>query len=217
MAVKLGRYIFRKIGGVVVPVRNTAKGIGTKAVRVLPELPPPQKAEQYFNIKGNFLDAAFHLQRKGSEKTVGQLRKGFEKYDIGVKSKDPSKIIDNFAKYAFMNLHNQGYWRSRAVGTLSLKNIRVSDVKATSIEEIFPSMKAQREAYEKSAFATRLALSKKPFKALKKEFSKGGKLVNRDKDTMRLVSGADRVVNARAKGIRFIRKNGRIIPIRPKK
>lgn len=28
---------------------------------------------------------------------------------------------------------------------------------------------------------------------------------------------ADRMVNARAKGIKFIRKNGRIIPIRPKK
>jgi len=218
MAVKLGRVIFRKVGGVFVPMRNTAKGIGTRSVRVLPKLPAPRPASDYFNIKGGFLNAPFHLQRKGSEKTVGRIRSGFEKYDIGVKSKDPSKIVDNFAKYSFMNLHSQGYWKNKAYGTLRLKNIRVADVKATSIEDIFTSMRLKRQEYEKAAHGIELAFSKKAHKKITEAFRKGGKLkVNTGGETARLVSGVDRKINARAKGVRFIKKNGRIIPIRPKR
>jgi len=48
-----------------------------------------------------------------------------------------------------------------------------------------------------------------------------GKKAAKGFDSIRRITGArsvpDRVVNARAQGIRFIRRNGRIIPIRPKK
>lgn len=217
MSVKLSRYIFRKVGGVVIPVRDTAKAIGTRAVRILPELAPPKKLSEYFDIKQGLKSADFFLQRKGSDKTVGLIRKGFEAEDIGVKVKNTSEIIPDFAKYGFMNLHNIGFWKNKAKGTLNLKNIRTSEVANSSIEDLFPSMKIQRENYEKSAFATQLAISRKANDLLRAEIKKGAKLVSNSKDTMRLVSGIDRKVNARGAGVRFVRINGRVVPIRIKK
>jgi len=217
LSVKLGRIIFRKVGGVFIPIRNTAKSIGARSARVLPELPKPQSIADYFHVKNKkILD--FSIQRRGSEETIGRVRKGLEKYDIGIGVKDKSKIVSNYAKYAFMNLHRQGFWRTRVLGSTRLKHLRTSEVAKTSIEELFPTMKAQRADYESKAYGTALALSKKAYKSMGEAFKRGAKLkVNQDGQTARLVSGIDRAVNARAKGIRFIRRNGRIIPIRVKK
>jgi len=219
MSVKFSRVIFRKLGGLVVPMRDTAQGIGQRSVRVLPPLAPAQPISEHFHVKQALKDAEFFLQRKGSEKTVGSVRKIPNlKEDIGIKVKDPNKIVSKYAEYAFDYLHSKGFWVNKARGTLNLKNLPTSTVAKTSIEELFPTMKKQREAYEASAYATQLAISKKTNKRLVEEIKKGGKLVDQGArpGEMRFVSGIDRKVNARGKGIRFIKKNGRIIPIRTK-
>jgi hypothetical protein len=217
MAVKLARIVFRKIGGIVVPVRDTAKIIGQKVIRVLPELAPPQKISEHFDVKQGLKTADFFLQRKGSELTVGMIRKAPNlKEDIGIKVKDTNKIVSNYAKYAFDYLHQKGFWKHKAHGTLALKNLKTSTVAKTSIEDLFPTMKKQREDYEASAHAVKLAISKKNLMKVAAEIKKGSKLVETGvrAGEMRMIRVADRKVNARAKGIVFRRIGGRVVPIR---
>ena len=146
MSVSLKRYIFRRIGGKIIPIRIGA----SQLPKALIQIPPPQKLQDHFEIGRKIKDAAIFLQRKGSELTVGAVRKLMEHEDIAIKVKDATKIDSTFAKYAFQNLHNMGFWRNKAHGTLPLKNLRISAVKSTSIEDLFPMMKNQRKQVEEA-------------------------------------------------------------------
>lgn len=87
------------------------------------------------SFKTDFENADFWLQRKGSEKTVGAPLKEYSKENIGVRVMDEyrDKIDPNYLYYYFMMLHQKGVFSPISHGTLSLKNVRISDIKTIPI------------------------------------------------------------------------------------
>lgn len=92
----------------------------------------PTRLEDITEIKTDFRDAAFWLQRKGSEKTIGKPKKDFYTENIGIKIKKEYKDLVNpeFLYYSLEHLHTKGFFEKMAVGSLALKNLRLSDVKS---------------------------------------------------------------------------------------
>ena len=86
-------------------------------------------------FKTKFEDADFWLQRKGSETTVGKPLKEYYEENIGVKVMDEyrDRIDPNYLYYYFQFLHQQGVFAPIAHGTLSLKNVRISDIKTIPV------------------------------------------------------------------------------------
>lgn len=82
----------------------------------------------FCRVSTNFSDADFWVVRRGSEDAVGKPTKEFNPEHIGIKVTATDRLDPQFLYYALLNLHNQGYWQSRAHGTLRLKNIRSSDL-----------------------------------------------------------------------------------------
>lgn len=82
-----------------------------------------EKAE----IKTNFPEADFWIIRKGSENKVGSPTKEFSPENIGIKVVSDD-LLPDYLYYAMQYIHSTGYYKNLAVGTLSLKNIKVSDV-----------------------------------------------------------------------------------------
>lgn len=80
-------------------------------------------------VKTNYPDADFWLVRRGSLKTVGSPSYDFNPESIGVKVTNTDLIMSRYLYYCFLHLHSVGIWETVATGTLSLVNIRVSDVK----------------------------------------------------------------------------------------
>jgi hypothetical protein len=217
MSVKLSRVIFRRIGGRIVPIRSGVEKLAIRQVRVLPPLAPAQKIREFFSVKQGLKNADFYLQRKGSESSLGAIRKGFESEDIGVKVIDRQKIVPDFAKYAFMNLKNQGFFRNLSKGSLNLKNIRVSDIAESSVEELFPTMKDYRKAYSKMEFGTQISASASTARKANALIKKGWRLKPVSDGAYTLRSPAERIAEAESKGIRFIKQNGHLKIVRPKK
>lgn len=86
-------------------------------------------------IKTDFPEADFWLQRKGSEKTIGKPKKAYYAEDIGIKIRPEYRghISPEYIYYSLEYLHRKGVFENMAVGSLALKNLRVSDVKALPI------------------------------------------------------------------------------------
>jgi len=86
-------------------------------------------------IRTDFPEADFWLQRKGSEKTIGKPKKGYYAEDIGIKIRPEYQghISPEYIYYSLEYLHRKGVFENMAVGSLALKNLRVSDVKALPI------------------------------------------------------------------------------------
>jgi hypothetical protein len=86
-------------------------------------------------IKTDFPEADFWLQRKGSEKTIGKPIREYYSENIGIKVKKEylDKVFPDYLYYAFTYLYQKGVFQPMAVGSLSLKNLRVSDVRAIPI------------------------------------------------------------------------------------
>lgn len=82
-----------------------------------------EKAE----IKTNFPEADFWIIRKGTENKVGSPTKDFSPEHIGIKVISDN-LLPDYLYYAMQYIHSTGYYRNLSVGTLSLKNIKVSDV-----------------------------------------------------------------------------------------
>lgn len=81
------------------------------------------------SIKTHFEGADFWIIRRGSLKTVGGVTRDFNPEHIGIKVENTSILLPDFLYYCLMNLHQQGRWESMANGSLSLVNIKVSDVR----------------------------------------------------------------------------------------
>lgn len=81
-------------------------------------------------IKTHHPDADFWLVRRGSLKTVGSAVKDYNPEHIGIKVHRTDVLLPDFLYYWFMALHQAGQWQARANGTLSLVNIKVSDVRS---------------------------------------------------------------------------------------
>lgn len=82
-----------------------------------------EKAE----IKTNFPEADFWIIRKGTENKVGSPTKEFSPEHIGIKVTSDD-LLPDYLYYAMQYIHSTGYYKPLSVGTLSLKNIKVSDV-----------------------------------------------------------------------------------------
>lgn len=92
----------------------------------------PTRLEDISEIRINFPDADFWLQRKGSEKTIGKPKRDFYSENIGIKIKSEYTDLVNpeFLYYSLEYLYTQGFFEQMAVGSLALKNLRQSDIKA---------------------------------------------------------------------------------------
>jgi len=206
MGVKLGRITLRKVGQVFIPVRKNAKEF--VQVREIPIKGPGPELGNYFGVKvGKVQD--FSIQRRGSLKNIGQVRTGFEKYDIGIKS--PKEILPDFAKYGFMNFKNEGKFAKIATSGTVMPHLTIKAVKSVGLFDMFPLFRPKITEVR--------GFSKKAGALIRKQIKKGGKVVTTRArpEEGRIISGIDRKVNARGKGVRFVRIRGRIVPIRPKK
>jgi predicted nucleotidyltransferase len=78
--------------------------------------------------KVNFPDADFWIVRRGSEEKVGMPVKEFNPEHIGIKVDALDKLDSKYLYYVMLHIFNTKYFRDKAVGTLKLKNIRISDI-----------------------------------------------------------------------------------------
>lgn len=78
--------------------------------------------------KTNMEDADFWIVRKGSESAVGEPVREFSKEHIGVKVVRTDLLLPDYARWLVYYGWMRGWFRSRAVGSLRLKNIKVKDV-----------------------------------------------------------------------------------------
>ena len=84
-------------------------------------------------IKTNFPEADFWIVRRGSVERCGDVTLEFNPEHIGVKVNRTDILLPDYLYYAMMNIHIQGHWKERANGSLSLVNIKVSDVRSISL------------------------------------------------------------------------------------
>jgi restriction endonuclease S subunit len=87
------------------------------------------KLSDLCEIKTNFSDADFWLQRKGSVDTVGTPTKEFNPENIGIKVIRTNILIPEFLYYTLIYYQSVGYFSNISKGTINLKNIRVEDIK----------------------------------------------------------------------------------------
>ena len=79
-------------------------------------------------VKTNFPGADFWLQKKGSARNVGKVRKEFRAQDVGIKVTSPL-VLPEYLAYLLEYVHRMGGWLAYAYGTLNLKHLRVEDIK----------------------------------------------------------------------------------------
>jgi hypothetical protein len=103
-------------------------------------------------IKTNFLEADFWIQRRGDKSSVGKPLKEYYEENIGIRVKDEyrDKVDPTYLYYYFMFLHQKGVFGPISHGSLKLQNIRLSDIKSIPVnfggDVISESIKAS-EAY----------------------------------------------------------------------
>lgn len=87
-------------------------------------------------VKINFPDADFWLQRKGSEKTIGKPKRDFYEENIGIKVRPEFRgvVSPSFLYYSLEYLYQQKAFENLAIGSLGLKNLRIADVKKLPIQ-----------------------------------------------------------------------------------
>lgn len=81
-------------------------------------------------VKTNYPDADFWLIRKGSESNVGKPTRIYSPEHFGIKVEQTQIIIPDYLYYALTHLHNVGYFRRIAKGTLNLKHVTRVDVES---------------------------------------------------------------------------------------
>ena len=82
-----------------------------------------------FEIQTNLPDADFWIVRKGSIDKVGSVSKTFNAEHIGVKITNKKLLDKNYMAYKMQHVHNTGYYKKVAIGTIGLQHIKVADVK----------------------------------------------------------------------------------------
>lgn len=84
-------------------------------------------------VKTNFPDADFWLQRKGSIETVGKPTKTFSPENIGIKVVRTDVVDPNYLKYVFDYLFNSGAFKPLAKGTLNLQHLPLNAIRNANI------------------------------------------------------------------------------------
>jgi hypothetical protein len=89
----------------------------------------PMTLGRVAEVKTNFPDADFWLQRRGSVNQVGKPSREFAEENIGIKVTNTDFVLPDYLYYAMEHLYQQGMWRQLATGTTKLVNIKTRDVK----------------------------------------------------------------------------------------
>ena len=84
-------------------------------------------------IRTGFPEAHFWLVRRGTAERCGEPERVFNPEHIGIKVHRIDILLPDFLFYALRHIHQSGHWKRLAVGTLSLVNIRVSDVRRITL------------------------------------------------------------------------------------
>ncbi|MEN4600785.1 hypothetical protein ABEG75_22805 [Pantoea agglomerans] len=87
------------------------------------------KLSDLATIRTNFPEADFWMVRRGSLKTCGQPVREYNSEHIGVKVVRTDILLPDYLYYCMSHLHSSGVWEPLTNGSLSLVNIRVSDVR----------------------------------------------------------------------------------------
>ena len=80
-------------------------------------------------IRTNYPEANFWLFRRGSAERCGEPVREFNPEHIGIRVNRIDILLPDYLFYVLVHIHQVGYWKTIATGTLSLVNIRVSDVR----------------------------------------------------------------------------------------
>ena len=80
-------------------------------------------------IRTNLPEAHFWLVRRGSAERCGEPVRVFNPEHIGIRIERSDLLLPDYLFYALAYIHDSGMWKQLATGTLSLVNIRVSDVR----------------------------------------------------------------------------------------
>lgn len=80
-------------------------------------------------IRTDFPEAHFWIVRRGSVERCGEPVRVFNPEHIGIRVDRTDILLPDYLFYALMHIHQGGHWQQIATGTLSLVNIRVSDVR----------------------------------------------------------------------------------------
>lgn len=91
------------------------------------------KLSDVSTIRSNFPEAHFWIVRRGSVEKVGEPVRVFNPEHIGVRVERTDILLPDYLFYALLAIHQQGMWKQIATGTLSLVNIRVSDVRSIEL------------------------------------------------------------------------------------
>lgn len=84
-------------------------------------------------IRTNFPEAHFWLVRRGSAESCGKPVRVFDPEHIGIRVERTDLLLPDYLFYALAHIHQAGQWKAVATGTLSLVNIRVSDVRCIEL------------------------------------------------------------------------------------
>lgn len=87
------------------------------------------KLSDVSTIRTDFPEAHFWLIRRGSAERCGEPVREFNPEHIGIRIERLDILLPDYLYYVFMHIHQCGHWQRLATGTLSLVNIRVSDVR----------------------------------------------------------------------------------------
>lgn len=98
------------------------------------------KIKDFCEVKFNFEDADFYIIAKGSENQIGKPSIGNEesKNKIGIKVINKELIDPKYLYYLFEYLFQSKFWSENGLiyGSLSLKNLRLEDVKNLKFENL---------------------------------------------------------------------------------
>ncbi|WP_332873217.1 hypothetical protein [Pseudomonas corrugata] len=84
-------------------------------------------------IQANLPEAHFWLVRRGTAERCGQPVREFNAEHIGIKVDRLDILLPDYLFYVLQHIHATGQWKKLATGTLSLVNIRVSDVRGIEL------------------------------------------------------------------------------------
>ncbi|AAZ38110.1 Orf9 [Pseudomonas syringae pv. pisi] len=99
-------------------------------------MPPAEnemKLTAVATIRTNFPEAHFWIVRRGSAEHCGEAVREFNPEHIGIRIDRTDLLLPDYLFYALTHVHQSGHWKQLATGTLSLVNIRVSDVRSIEL------------------------------------------------------------------------------------
>lgn len=99
-------------------------------------MPPAEnemKLAAVATIRTNFPEAHFWIVRRGSAERCGEAVREFNPEHIGIRIERTDLLLPDYLFYALTYVHQGGHWKQLATGTLSLVNIRVSDVRSIEL------------------------------------------------------------------------------------